>query len=190
MSNNESKGLSWEPLEPLFQVLLPVLFGERNAESVEEEAALKKIHLALVAAASRIFRSPRFRGVDCDPHVAAQMWFIAIRGAKQRYDPHRPFHKYAYPVLGWICCDLCRRERVRRVKTITPDIADWSPAPWQLAAWREQRHRVRRALRTLKLSGKMSRKQRTAIALKGYRGLSSREAGELCGVSRAIGSRT
>jgi RNA polymerase sigma factor (sigma-70 family) len=176
---------SWEPLEPLFQMLLPVLFGERKAESEEEKATLQKIHLALVATASRIFRSPRMRGNDCEPQVAVQNWFIAVRAAKHSYDRDRPFHKLAYVILSHVCCDLGRRARVRRTAKLPPGAISSSATPLQLAIRREKRQRVRRALRTLKLSGEMSRDQRTAIALKYYRGMSSREAGQRCGVSAA-----
>jgi RNA polymerase sigma factor (sigma-70 family) len=179
------KGWSWEPLEPVFQALLPVLFGERRIASEKENVALKQIYHALLTVASCIFRSPRFRGGDCDSRVAAQMWFVAVRAAKRSYKPDRPFHKYGYVILSHICCDLGRRARARRAKAITRDVADSSSRVWELAAGREQRRHVRRALRTLKLTGKMSRNQRTAIAHKYYRGLSSKEAAERCGVNAA-----
>ena len=62
MSNfNGGKGSSWEPLEPFFQLVLPVLFGDRLPQSAIEDESLRRIRLALVAAAYRIFRSPRMR---------------------------------------------------------------------------------------------------------------------------------
>jgi RNA polymerase sigma factor (sigma-70 family) len=187
MSGNveRRKGLSWEPLEPLFQLLLPVFFGERKPQSADEDEALTRIRLALGATASGIFRSPRFRGLNCDPQVAAQVFFVAIRAVKNSYDRNRPFHKLAYVILSHVCCDQGRAARVRRTVGIPPGAISRSAPPPVWAIRREQRQRVRRALRTLKLNGKMSRAQRTAIALKYYRGLSSKEAGERCGVSAA-----
>jgi len=99
-NKNHLKGFSWEPLEPHFQLLLPVLFGERKAESEDEKMAIEEIRFALVTAASRIFRSVRMRGNDCDPQVAVQNWFIAIRAGKYGYVRDKPFHKYAYRVLS------------------------------------------------------------------------------------------
>jgi RNA polymerase sigma factor (sigma-70 family) len=183
--NNPLHGSSWEPLEPVFQLLLPVLFGERQAESEEEKTAIKQIRLALVTAASRIFRSPRMRGNDCEPQVAVQNWFTAVRAAKHSYKPDKPFHKYAYRVLSNICRDLGRRARVRRTVRISIGEVSSSATPLELAIRREQVQRVRQALRTLKLNGEMSREQCAAIELKYYRGLSSKEAGERCGVDAA-----
>ena len=182
---NGGKGWSWEPMEPVFQAVLPVLFGERQVRSAEETVAMKRIHDAVLTVASRIFRAPRFRGVDCDPHVAAQMWFIAIRAAKHSFERDRPFHKYAYSVLSNVCCDLGRRGLIRLTKSMPPDAAGPLATPLELAISREERRRVRRALRRLKVTGRMSGNQRTAIAHKYYRGLSSKEAGRRCGVDAA-----
>jgi RNA polymerase sigma factor (sigma-70 family) len=184
-SGERKTGHPWEKLEASFQRTLPVLFGERQPESREEEAAIKQIRLALVATASRIFRSPRMSIFRCDPEAAANRWFIAIRAAKQRYDPRRPFHKYAYPVLSWTCCDLCRHERRRWTERMPANLISSIATPLTFAISREERERIREALRTLKRNGEMSREQRTAIALKYYRGLSSKQAGERCGVSAA-----
>lgn len=170
-------------MEPVFQKVLPVLFGERPA-SPDEEQAVEKIHAVLVATAARIFsRSARFRGVDCDADAAAQMWFISIRAARQSYDSARPFRHYAYRTLSNVCCGLGRRARLRQATTISADVVASSPAPWELPARRESWLRVRRALRDLKHTGRMSREHRTVIALRYYRGLSSDEAGQVMGAS-------
>ena len=47
MSNfNGGKGSSWEPLEPFFQLVLPVLFGDRLPQSAIEDESLRRIRLA------------------------------------------------------------------------------------------------------------------------------------------------
>ncbi len=176
---------SWEPLEPLFQLLLPVFFGERKADSEEEKRAIEQIRLALASAASRIFRSPRMRGNDCDPQVAVQNWFIAIRAGKYRYKRGKPFHKYAYGVLSNGCCSLGRRAKVRSTQQIPFSTVSWTPTPPERAVEREERRRLRRALCALKRDGTLSGEQHAAIVYKSYWGLSSKEAGERCGVSAA-----
>jgi len=176
-------GWSWEPLEQCFQLLLAVLFGERKPETGDEEAGLKKIRLTIVATASRILQSPRLRGYHCDPEVAVQNWFIAIRAGKHRYKRDKPFHKYAYRVLSNGCCDLCRSAKVRKMPQIPWDSFSSIRTPAELAIQREQRRRLRRALCALKRDDTLSREQHAAIVYKHYWGLSSKEAGERCGVN-------
>jgi RNA polymerase sigma factor (sigma-70 family) len=176
VNRHHLKKFSWEPLEPCFQLVLAILLGNRQAESQEEETAIKQIRLALFVAASGIFRSSRMKGNDCDPQVAVQEWFISIRAAKHSYQPDRPFYKYAYKVLSNCCRSLGRRAKVRRTQQIPSKALGSTPSPLTLAAQRELRRHLRRALCALKRSGKLSREQHAAIVDKYYRGFSTKEA--------------
>lgn len=182
---NPGNGLSWEPLEPLFQMLLPILFGERRPECEQENHALLEIHSALVTAAARIFRFRGFKGVDCDAEEAAQAWFVRVKEAGDKYDRTRPFHKYAYPILKSLCFDLGRRARLRNGRALSPFFFSAAQTAAALAIRREEQRRLRLALCALKRNGALTREQHLAIVYRHYWGLSAAEAGARCGVSAA-----
>lgn len=97
----------------------------------------------------------------------AQDAFLRILDAADRYRPTAAFRTYLYRIVVRLCLDYLRKRRPVPTDNLLP--ADNSSSPEQRAAHAEQTQAVREAICCL------PPKQRTAVVLRYYEGLSGRE---------------
>jgi RNA polymerase sigma-70 factor (ECF subfamily) len=97
----------------------------------------------------------------------AQEAFLRIFEAAGRYRPTAAFRTYFYRIVVRLCLDHLRKGRPVPTDNLLPT-DDW-PSPEQQASDAEQAQAVRDAI------GGLTPKQRTAVVLRYYEGLSGRE---------------
>jgi RNA polymerase sigma-70 factor (ECF subfamily) len=97
----------------------------------------------------------------------AQEAFLKILEAADRYRPSSAFRNYLYRIVVRLCLDYLRKGRPIPTDTLLP--ADDSSSPEQRADHAEQTQAVQEAI------GCLPPKQRTAIVLRYYEGLTGRE---------------
>jgi RNA polymerase sigma-70 factor (ECF subfamily) len=114
----------------------------------------------------------RFLGDPTEAEDVAQETFLKILQAAPRYRPTAAFRTYVYSVLHHLCIDRSRKKRPASIGE-TPEIADSSPDPAQSAIAKERQAQIRKALDTLPA------KQKAAIILRHYQGLSYAEIAQV-----------
>lgn len=97
----------------------------------------------------------------------AQEAFLKILEAADRYRPTAVFRSYLYRIVVRLCLDYLRKGRPFPSDNLLP-IDDW-PSPEQQATDAEQAQAVQEAINSL------PPKQRAAVVLRYYEGLSGRE---------------
>ncbi len=110
-----------------------------------------------------------------DAHAAediAQEAFLRVFLARQRYRPSATFHAYLMRIVVRLCLDYLRKSRPIPADVLV-NPADTSPSPTRQA---EQRERAQAVERTL---AQLPPKQRTAVVLRYYEGLSVRDIAEI-----------
>lgn len=112
-----------------------------------------------------------------DARDAAQEAFLRILESASRYRPTASFRTYLYHILTRICIDHLRR-RSRRERFDVTLTLDPSHAPPEALERNERAERVRAAIRTL------PPRQRVALVLKHYEGMSYAEIAEAMQTSR------
>jgi RNA polymerase sigma-70 factor (ECF subfamily) len=118
----------------------------------------------------------RFLGDPTEAEDAAQETFLKILQAAPRYRPAAAFRTYIYSVLNHLCIDRSRKKRPASIGE-TPDIADSSPNPAQSVMAKERQAQIQEALDTLPA------KQKAAIILRHYEGLSYAEIAQVLEIS-------
>jgi RNA polymerase sigma-70 factor (ECF subfamily) len=107
---------------------------------------------------------------------AAQDAFLKILDAAPRYRPRASFRTYLYRVVTRLCLDRMEKKRPRYVDQL-PATPSAGLGPPETLARRESADAVRRALDALPA------RQRAAVVLRHYEGLSYQEIAEAMGVS-------
>jgi len=97
----------------------------------------------------------------------AQQAFFRVFEARERYRPTAAFRTYLYRIVVRLCTDQLRKRRPAPVADLLP--TDEGPSPEQSAARGEQAQAVQAAI------GRLPPKQRAAVVLRYYEGLSGRE---------------
>ena len=109
----------------------------------------------------------RFLGNTADAEDVAQEAFLRVFEARERYRPTAAFRTYLYRIVVRLCLDHLRKGRSVPTDNLFP--VDDSPSAEQQLAQREQAQAVEQAI------GRLPPKQRTAVVLRYYEGLSGRE---------------
>jgi RNA polymerase sigma-70 factor, ECF subfamily len=97
----------------------------------------------------------------------AQQAFLRVFEARDRYRPTATFRTYLFRIVVRLCTDRLRKMRPTPVADLVP--TDEGLSPDQSAAHKEQAQAVQTAI------GRLPPKQRTAVVLRYYEGLSGRE---------------
>ncbi|MEA1950072.1 MAG: RNA polymerase sigma factor [Planctomycetota bacterium] len=119
----------------------------------------------------------RFLGNVDDAEDIAQEAFLRILRAAHRYQPTASFRTYLYRIVTRLCRD--RRRKASPFSCPNPDAeTSGAPSPDAVVAAREERRAVQEALESLPV------KQKEAVVLRYYEGLSYDEIGEVMGASR------
>jgi RNA polymerase sigma-70 factor (ECF subfamily) len=118
----------------------------------------------------------RFLGDATEAEDAAQDAFLRVLEAAPRYRPTAAFRTYLYRVVTRLCLDRLEKKRPRYVDQLpaTPS-ADLGPP--ETLARRESADAVRRALEVLPA------RQRAAVVLRHYEGLSYQEIADAMNAS-------
>jgi RNA polymerase sigma factor (sigma-70 family) len=170
----------WRLAEPAFQSVLELWKSGADPRSAAWDEPLRTIERTVFFTACQILRSPRYRGVDCDPHHAVQQFHVQLfEVGVKRHRHGEPFFPYAYVMLVNICRTQGRRGQKRSTRQLPIDLADRVLQPWRRSAGRESRRRIRQALRLF------SPAERTLIADKYWRRLTSAEIGARRGLRPA-----
>ena len=109
----------------------------------------------------------RMLGCHQTAEDVAQEAFLRVFEAAKRYRPTAAFRTYLYRIVVRLCLDHLRKRRPLPTDNLLP-ADDW-PSPEQGAAHAEQAQAVQEAI------GRLPPKQRTAVVLRYYEGLSGRE---------------
>ena len=147
------------------ELMLAVGRGEANA--------LEKIVARYQGVAWRT--AHRFLGNATEAEDITQEVFLRIFGAAARYRPAAPFRTYFYRIVTRLCLDAARKKHPAYTGD-PPTSADPSPSPLQAMADQERDEAVRLAMQSL------PDRQRAAVVLRYFEGLSCRE------VAHAMGS--
>ena len=107
---------------------------------------------------------------------AAQEAFLRLLESAPRYRPTARFRTYLYRILTRICVDHYRKRVPERHPDIT-SVESGHAAPPEVLIQRERANRVRAAI------GSLPMRQRVALVLKHYEGLSYGEIAETMGSS-------
>jgi RNA polymerase sigma-70 factor (ECF subfamily) len=118
----------------------------------------------------------RFLGDSMEAEDAAQDAFLKLLEAAPRYRSKASFRTYLFRILTHLCIDRCRKKRPDAVADI-PEAADPSGDPAAALMAREIRVQIRNVLETL------PPKQKAAIILRHYEGLSYAEIAQVLGIS-------
>jgi RNA polymerase sigma-70 factor, ECF subfamily len=118
----------------------------------------------------------RFLGDSMEAEDVAQEAFLKVLGAASRYRATATFRTYFYGILTRLCIDHTRKKRPASIEDI-PDVPDPSRGPTESLMERERRDQVREALDTL------PPKQKAAMILRHYEGLSYAEIAHILGVT-------
>jgi RNA polymerase sigma-70 factor, ECF subfamily len=112
-----------------------------------------------------------------DAEDIAQEAFLRILRAAHRYQPTAAFRTYLYRIVTRLCRDW--RRKASPVSCPNPDVeTSKSPSPGDVVAASEERRAVQEALELLPV------KQREAVVLRYYEGLSYDEIGQIMGTSK------
>jgi RNA polymerase sigma-70 factor (ECF subfamily) len=114
----------------------------------------------------------RFLADSMEAEDAAQEAFLKVLEAAPRYRSRGSFRTYLYRILTHICIDRSRKKRPTSAAAI-PDFPDPSPDPAQSLMAKEHQMQIRKALDVLPT------KQKAAIILKHYEGLSYAEIAQV-----------
>jgi len=109
----------------------------------------------------------RMLGRHGEAEDIAQEAFLRVFEARERYRPTAAFRTYLYRIVVRLCLDHLRKGRSVPTDNLFP--VDDSPSAQQQLAQREQAQAVEQAI------GRLPPKQRTAVVLRYYEGLSGRE---------------
>lgn len=109
----------------------------------------------------------RMLGCHQTAEDVAQEAFLRIFEAADRYRPTAAFRTYLYRIVVRLCLDHLRKGRPVPSGNLLP--ADHRSSPEQRATEAEQAHAVQEAI------GRLPPKQRTAVVLRYYEGLTGRE---------------
>jgi RNA polymerase sigma-70 factor (ECF subfamily) len=109
----------------------------------------------------------RMLGCHQTAEDVAQEAFLRVFEAAERYRPTAAFRTYLYRIVVRLCLDQLRKGRPVPTDNLLP--ADDRPSPEQRAARAEQTRAVQEAI------GRLPAKQRTAVVLRYYEGLSGRD---------------
>jgi RNA polymerase sigma-70 factor (ECF subfamily) len=122
----------------------------------------------------------RFLGDAATAEDLTQETFLRIFDGARRYEPVGKFTSYLYRVVTNLCLDHARRRRPAYVDEI-PATAESCPSPLEEMKVRERDAAVRNAL------DRLAPRQRMAVILRYYEGLSGREVASSMGTSvRAV----
>ncbi|MGA7875085.1 MAG: sigma-70 family RNA polymerase sigma factor [Desulfoferrobacter sp.] len=122
----------------------------------------------------------QFLGDAMEAEDVVQETFLKILQTAPRYRPTASFCTYFYRILTHLCIDRIRKKRLISMENV-PEMADSSPSPTESLFAKERRDQVRAALDTL------PPKQKAAMILRHYQGLSYTEVAQILGVtSRAV----
>jgi RNA polymerase sigma-70 factor (ECF subfamily) len=109
----------------------------------------------------------RMLGCHQTAEDVSQEAFLRVSEAAERYRPTAAFRTYLYRIVVRLCLDHLRKRRPVPTDNLLP-ADDW-PSPEQWAAHVEQAQAVQEAV------GRLPPKQRAAVVLRYYEGLSGRE---------------
>ena len=110
----------------------------------------------------------RFLGDRVTAEDIAQEAFLRILDAAERYRPTAKFRTYLYGVVTHLCLDCARKRQPTYVDDLSA-VSGPSPSPLDAAASRERGEAIWKALDAL------PPRQRMAVVLRYYEGLSGRE---------------
>jgi len=110
----------------------------------------------------------RFLGDATEAEDVAQEAFLRILEASPRYRPTASFRTYLYRVVTNLCLDRAEKKRPLYLESL-PDAAASDPSPADAFVAQERDQAVRAALETIPA------RQRAAIVLRHFEGLSTRE---------------
>jgi RNA polymerase sigma-70 factor (ECF subfamily) len=130
-----------------------------------EMAAFEKLVLRYQESAWRT--AYRMLGCHQTAEDVAQEAFLKVFEAADRYRPTAAFRTYLCRIVVRACLDQLRKGRPVAADNLVP--ADGQPFPEQRAAHAEQARAVQEAI------SRLPPKQRTAVVLRYYEGLSGRE---------------
>ena len=164
--------------ESALQELRALRSAQADPRSLLWNEPIHAIRLALLGIGARIFQSPRFRGLECDPEHAVQDFFHRfLEVGIHRCQPGRPLYPYVYRIFVRICLTLGRKQRYRRVRPLDIDLADDRTNPVHQVERKQARIATRLAI------CKLSPDDRGLVNDRFYWGLTAREAGEKRGIS-------
>lgn len=109
----------------------------------------------------------RMLGCQDEAEDVAQQAFLRILEARERYRPQATFRTYLYRIVVRLCLDHLRKNRPALAEHLLP-VDDRTSAQQQMAD-KEQARAVQQAVAGLPA------KQRSAVVLRYYEGLSGRE---------------
>jgi len=141
-----------------------------------DEALMQAVALGDLAAFERLVLRHQesawrtaYRTLGCHQTAedVAQEAFLRIFEAADRYRPTAAFRTYLYRIVVRLCLDYLRKGRPAPTDNLLP--ADDRSSPEHRATEAEQTQAVQDAI------GRLPAKQRTAIVLRYYEGLSGRE---------------
>jgi RNA polymerase sigma-70 factor (ECF subfamily) len=118
----------------------------------------------------------RFLGDAAEAEDVAQQAFLNILDAASCYEPSARFRTYLYRIVTRLCIDRARKKQ----PTYTGDLparATPAPSPAEMVEQRERDEAVRTAIATL------PDRQRMAVVLRYYEGLSGAEIAAAMGTS-------
>jgi RNA polymerase sigma factor (sigma-70 family) len=180
-ASRRPQGHPFQPLEEHFQTLYRAWQSPAELDAPHVRAAIRSIESACLALAYRIFESPRFRGLACDPRDAVQTFFAVLwtKGwRKCRAD--RPLYRYLYPMFAHVCADMGRYGKRRRATEFDEQlpVERYKHSQRRDVETEECRAQVRAAVNALPSHLK------TAVIYRHLQGHSAEEAAALCGVTR------
>lgn len=173
-------GHPFEPLEDDFQTLYRAWQSPADLDAPHVRAAIRSIERACLALAYRIFESPRFRGLACDPRDAVQTFFVVLwTKGWGKYQSDRPLYRYLYPMFAHVCADMGRYGQRRRATEFDERL----PV--------ERKHHQRRDVETEECRAQvraavdaLPSHLKAAVTYWHLQGRSAEEAAALCGVTR------
>jgi len=118
----------------------------------------------------------RFLGDPMEAEDLAQEAFLRILSAAPRYKPSAAFSTYLYRVVARLCIDNARKKRPTFTGAV-PETADSSPDPATALIQKDRDALIRKALDAL------PSRQRMAVILKYYEGLSYGEIAQAMGTT-------
>jgi RNA polymerase sigma-70 factor (ECF subfamily) len=119
----------------------------------------------------------RFLGDPMDAEDIVQETFLRILEAAPRYQPRAKFRTYLYRILIRLCIDHARKKRPLFVDSV-PDIEDSAPGPLEDLILDQRGKEVHAHLDAL------PPKQKAAIILKHFEGLSYAEISQVMGITK------
>lgn len=114
-----------------------------------------------------------------DAEDLVQEGFIRVLEKLDRFDPKRPFRPWLFRVITNLGLNRRRAEGIRATEAIPGSVPSDTPGPDRMVEQAETESRVREALAAL------PDRQRLVVTLMELEGLSSKEVGEILGLSDA-----